>query len=54
MELNQARKIVEDAINVALLKGVYGLADSRVILMALDKINSMQDVEFGELEETKK
>ena len=47
MELKDAKKIIEQAINAALLKGVYSLEDTKVIIQALDKINNQPDVEFG-------
>ena len=47
MELKDAKKIIEQAINAGLLKGVYSLEDAKVIIQALDKLNSQPDVEFG-------
>lgn len=47
MELNQAKAIISQAINAALLKGCYSLDDMKVIIQALEKINEMPDVEFS-------
>jgi len=50
MELKDAKKIIEQAINAAMLKGVYSLEDVKVIVIALEKLNAMPDVEFGPVE----
>lgn len=47
MELNQAKEIIDQAINAALLKGCYSLKDMQLIIPALEKINEMPDVEFS-------
>jgi hypothetical protein len=49
MELNQAKQIINSAIDVALQKGCYSLADAQAIIQALEKINGLDDVEFGEI-----
>lgn len=50
MELKDAKEVVAQAINAALLKGCYNLADARVIIEALDKLTSQPEVEFGKIE----
>lgn len=47
MELNQAKAIISQAINAALLKGCYSLEDMQLIIQALEKINEMPEVEFS-------
>jgi hypothetical protein len=44
MELNQAKAIIEEAINIALQKGCYNLKDVATIITAL-QVNS-QSVSF--------
>lgn len=48
MELNQAKEIIRQAINAATLKGCYSVDDMDLIIQALKKINSVQDIEFVE------
>lgn len=48
MELSQAKQIINSAIDIALKKGCYSLGDVQSIIQALEKINSMDDIEFGE------
>ena len=49
MELKQAKQIVNSAIDMAIQKGCYSLADAQAVIQALEKINSMDDIEFGEI-----
>jgi hypothetical protein len=49
MELQKAKEIVNQAINVALTKGCFNLDESQAIVHALEKINGLDDVEFGEI-----
>jgi len=49
MELKKAKEIVNQAINVAIQKGCYNLDESQAIIHALEKINNLDDVEFGEI-----
>ena len=50
MELRDAKKIIEQAINAGMLKGVYSLEDVKFIVKALEKLNEQPDVEFGPVE----
>jgi len=50
MELQKAKEIVNSAISIALQKGCFNLEDSQAIIHALEKINSVDDVKFGEIE----
>jgi hypothetical protein len=46
MELSQAKQIINSAIDVAIQKGCYSLADVQAVIQALEKINSVDDIEF--------
>jgi hypothetical protein len=46
-----AKQVVNEAINIAMAKGCFGLLESTNIVMALQFINSQPDVEFGEVTE---
>ena len=54
MELKQAKEIVNQAINVAIQKGCYNLEETQAIIHALEKINKLDDVEFGEIKPIEK
>lgn len=49
MELQNAKEIVNQAINVAIQKGCYNLEETQAIIHALEKINGLNDVELGEI-----
>jgi len=49
MELIQAKQLINSAIDIALQKGCYSLADAQAIIQALEKINGLDDIEFGEI-----
>ena len=49
MELKQAKEIVNQAINVAIQKGCFNLEETQAIVHALEKVNGLDDVEFGEI-----
>jgi hypothetical protein len=53
MELQQAKEIINQAVNVAILKGCFNLEEAQAIIHALEKVNGLSDVEFGEMEEIK-
>jgi hypothetical protein len=46
-----AKQVVNEALNIAISKGCYGLVETTNIVMALQFINSQPDVEFGEVTE---
>jgi hypothetical protein len=58
MELQNAKEIVNSAINIAMQKGCFTLQENQAIIQALEKLNSVQDIEFEEVtaisEKTKK
>jgi len=49
MELKEAKEVINQAINAAVLKGCYSLEDIKVIIMAIEKLNNQPDVEFGDV-----
>ena len=46
-----AKQVVNEALNIAISRGCYGLLETTNIVMALQFINNQPDVEFGEIEE---
>jgi ACT domain-containing protein len=46
VELKQAKEILKNALNVAVQKGCFSIEDVAVIIEALKKIETIQDVEF--------
>lgn len=44
MHKEEAIKIINQALDVATLKGVYSLADVAVIIKALEKINELVEI----------
>lgn len=49
MELQESKEIVNQAINIAIQKGCFNLTAAQAIIKALEKLNLVQDVEFGEI-----
>jgi hypothetical protein len=49
MELKQAKEIINEALNIAIKKGCFGLNEVQIIIPALVKINELDDIEFGEI-----
>jgi hypothetical protein len=47
MELQLAKDTINQAISIALQKGCYTLDQAQAIIHALEKINGLDDVEFG-------
>jgi hypothetical protein len=54
MDLKQAKKTINQAINVAIKSGCFDLAETQAIIHALETINSQPDVEFGEIKTIEK
>lgn len=50
MELNQAKQIISEAMNVAIKSGCFGLLDVQQIIHAMEKINEIPEIEFGRIE----
>jgi hypothetical protein len=51
MELKQAKEIINQAINIAIQKGCFNLEEVQFIIHALEKINGLDDIQFGEVVE---
>lgn len=51
MELKVAKQIISEALNIAIAKGCYGLVEVSNIVKALEKIESVDDIQFGEIVE---
>jgi hypothetical protein len=51
MELNTAKQVIAEALHIAIAKGCYGLLEVQNIVKALEVINEMPDVQFGEVEQ---
>jgi hypothetical protein len=50
MNNKTAKQIVNEALNMAISKGCFGLIEVRNIVKALDFLNEQPDVEFGEID----
>jgi len=46
MELNTAKQIISEALNIAIQKGCFGLIEVQNIVKSLEKINETQDIQF--------
>jgi len=51
MNNKTAKQIVNEALNIAISKGCFGLIECSNIVKALDFLNDQPDVEFGEITE---
>jgi hypothetical protein len=49
MNNKTAKQIVNEALNIAISKGCFGLIEVTNIVKALDFLNEQPDVEFGEI-----
>ena len=49
MNNKTAKQIVNEALNIAIAKGCFGLVEVTNIVKALDFLNDQPDVEFGEI-----
>jgi hypothetical protein len=49
LELKQAKEIINQALDIAIKKGCFGLSEVELIIPALIKINGLDDIEFGEI-----
>jgi hypothetical protein len=49
MNNKTAKQIVNEALNIAISKGCFGLIEVSNIVKALDFLNEQPDVEFGEI-----
>lgn len=53
MTLEQARQVLESAINAGLLKGVYTLQDTNTILQALQVLYTLEETKVEQLKPAK-
>ena len=51
MDNKTAKQIVNEALNIAISKGCFGLIECSNIVKALEFLNEQPDVEFGEIAE---
>ena len=51
MKTEQALQILAEALNIAIVKGCFGLIEATNIVKALEHLNNQPDIEFGEIEE---
>jgi len=51
MNNKTAKQIVNEALNMAISKGCFGLIEVTNIVKALEFLNEQPDVEFGEITE---
>jgi hypothetical protein len=49
MNNKTAKQIVNEALNIAISKGCFGLIECSNIVKALEFLNEQPDVEFGEI-----
>lgn len=49
METKLAKQILNEALNVAIAKGCFGLVEVTNIVKALEKIEQIQEIEFKEI-----
>jgi len=49
MNNKTAKQIVNEALNIAIAKGCFGLVEVTNIVKALEFLNDQPDVEFGEI-----
>ena len=49
MDNKTAKQIVNEALNMAISKGCFGLIEVTNIVKALEFLNDQPDVEFGEI-----
>jgi|TARA_R110000868_G_scaffold240837_1_gene495391 hypothetical protein len=53
MESNTAKQVIAEALHIAIAKGCYGLLEVQNLVKALEVINNLNDIEFGEITEGK-
>jgi hypothetical protein len=52
MDLNTAKQIISEALNIAIAKGCFGLIEVQNIVKALEKIDQAQDIQFDLISKT--
>jgi hypothetical protein len=51
MKKNTAIQIINEALNIAIAKGCFGLVEVTNIVKAVELISEQPDIEFGEIKE---
>jgi hypothetical protein len=51
MESNTAKQVIAEALHIAISKGCFGLVEVQNIVKALEVINDVPVIEFGDVEE---
>jgi len=51
MESNTAKQVIAEALHIAISKGCYGLLEVQNIVKALEVVNNINEIEFGEVTE---
>ena len=51
MNRETAIQMVNEAMNIAISKGCFGLLETTNIVKAIDHFENQPDIEFGEIEE---
>jgi hypothetical protein len=51
MESNTAKQVIAEALHIAISKGCFGLVEVQNIVKALEIVNNLNDIEFGDVEE---
>jgi len=51
MEIQNAKQILVEALDIAIKKGCYGLTETTNIVKALDKILELDDIKFEKVTE---
>lgn len=49
MELNTAKQVISEALNIAIVKGCFNLIEVTNIVKALETIAEQPEIEFGEI-----
>lgn len=50
MDNKTAKQVVNEALNMAIAKGCFGLIEVTNIVKAIEFLNNQPDVEFGEID----
>jgi hypothetical protein len=51
MNKNTAIQVINEALNIAIAKGCFGLVEVTNIVKAVELISEQPDIEFGEIQE---
>ena len=49
MELKVAKQVISEALNIAIMKGCFGLLEVQNIVEALKALEEQPEIEFGEI-----